>query len=156
MNEQFTYDRIMKLMETQDSHDELENIIKNGNLSPVEVKNFFNAIRDARLNTLFEDLEIDEKKLDKARKKKIKLSPKSRKWPLLSTPYRDHEGKYVVEDLIYEYHDSVLREGILIGRDYGRKFAVEDIKNKRFGKEDILNMTKNELEEYCDENREEI
>lgn len=61
-----------------------------------------------------------------------------------------------VEDLIYKFHDSILKEGMEIGLAYGQKFLVEDIQNKRFSKEDLKNMNEKELKEYYDENREEI
>ena len=90
-----------------------------------------------------------------AKKKVIKLGPKS-EYPLFSTLYRDHDGLYKVETLINEYHDSTLREGMMVGISYGEKFIVEDIQNNRFTKEDILNMGMDEIIEYCDEERDEI
>ena len=45
---------------------------------------------------------------------------------------------------------------MLIGANYGKKFIVEDIQNERFSKEDIINMTPEEINEYCDEIRDEI
>ena len=112
--------------------------------------------RDSRLNELFEDLNIDPVQLEIVKKKVIKLSPDSVEYPLFSTLFRDHDGNYKVEDLIYEYHDSILREGMMIGMDYGKKFITEDIQNGRFTKEDILKMTSEEIIEYGDEIREEI
>jgi hypothetical protein len=112
--------------------------------------------RDARLNELFKDLNIDFDELESVKKKVIRLRPKSKEYRLFSTLFRDHDGRYKVDHLINEYHDSILREGIEYGIGYGKKFIVEDIQNNRFTKEDIKNMTKDEIDEYCDEIREEI
>ena len=112
--------------------------------------------RDARIDDLIESLNIDENQFQKARKKVIKLSPNSTECHMLSALFRDYDGKYLVEDLLYEYHDSILREGVMLGEAYGNKFLVEDIQNNRFSKNDIMNMGKREIDEYCNEVRDEI
>ncbi len=112
--------------------------------------------REARLEEFIKNLDIDCDQYEQTKKRIITLHPKSQEFPLISTLYRNHKGKYKVEDLINEYHDSILKEGLEIGMDYGKKFIIEDIQNKRFTKKDILNMTKTEITEYCDEIRDEI
>lgn len=138
--------------------DEIENFKKyvKGGISETEICIIMEEIRNARLNDFFEDLNIDKEKLEKTKKQIIRLSPTSTEFPLLSTLYRDHDGNYKVEDLFFEYHDSILRDGIMVGMDYAKKFFVEDIQKNRFKKEDIMNMTSEEIEKYCEENREEI
>lgn len=112
--------------------------------------------RDSRLEELIKNLDIDQDQYEQVKKQVIKLHPKSTEYPLLSTLFRNHKGKYKVEDLIYEYHDSILKEGIEVGMDYGKKFLIEDLQSKRFTKKDILNMSKSDIDEYCEEIREEI
>ena len=148
-------ERLREMVEDENELEAMEEYIKSG-LSEEEIEMLLDVIRESRLNDLFDELEIDKDKLEKAKKRKIKLHPESTEWPLLSTLYRDHKGKYKVEDLINEYHDSILAEGTIVGINYGKKFIVEDIQNKRFSKEDIMNMSKDEIGEYCDENRESI
>ena len=116
----------------------------------------YEIARDSRLDDLFEELNIDPQQLETVKKKVINLRPKSAKYPLHSTLFRNHKGRYKVADLINEYHDSILEDGMLIGANYGKKFIVEDIQDKRFSKEDIINMTPEEINEYCDEIRDEI
>ena len=112
--------------------------------------------RESRIERLIQDLDIDPDKYDKTKKKVIKLNPKSSEFKLISTLFKNHRGKYKVEDLINEYHDSILRDSIPIGMDYGKKLIFEDIQNKRFTKEDILNMSDVEIKEYCHEEVEKI
>lgn len=147
-----------KLKEMVNSEDEIENMKKyiESDLSNDEFVMLMEVIRESRLDGLFNDLNIDPDKLEKAKKQIINLDPESSEWPLFSTLYRDHKGEYSFEELAFEYHDSILREGMIIGIDYGKKFIIEDLQNKRFSKEDIQKMGKNEIFEYCDENREEI
>lgn len=112
--------------------------------------------RDARIDDLIERLNIDKEQFEKLRKKTIKLSPNSTECHMVSTLFRDHDGTYIVEDLLYEYHDSILREGIAVGEAYGNKFLVEDIQSNRFTKEDLMKMSKRKIDKYCDEVRDEI
>ena len=144
--------KIKKLMDNpKTTEEELENEITEDDLDIVH-----EIARNERLNQLFRELNIDENKLKKAKKQVITLKPKSKKFPLMSTLFRDHNGKYKVEDLINEYHDTILKEGFETGFDYGMKFVAEDIQNGRFTKEDIMNMTDEEIYKYCDENKDEI
>lgn len=132
---------------------------KNKMQSEITSKDFeivYEIARDSRIEGLIENLGIDKKEYEKAKGKIVKLSPSSTEFPLLSTLYRKHNGKYKVEDLINQYHDSVLREGIEVGIEYGKKFLAEDIQNKRFTKKDIMKMSKQEIDKYCDEIRDEI
>ena len=154
MKNEFDSEKFDKIMESEDE-DAIIDYLKN-ETSKNFVEDMYNHIREKRLNRLFEELGIDKEKYEKVRKNYIELSPKSKEYPLFSTLYKKHDGKYKVEDLIYEFHDSILKEGMEIGLAYGQKFLVEDIQNKRFSKEELKNLNEKELREYYDENREEI
>ena len=148
-------EKILNMFDAEDSHEKIEKYVTE-ELSEEDVPLILEIIREARLNDLFKDLNIDEDELKKVKRKVIKLSPKSSEFPLISELYRNHKGNYKVEDLMNEYHDSILRDGMIIGMDYGKKFIVEDLQSKRFSKNDIKKMSKNQINEYCDEIREEI
>lgn len=145
-------EKLKELLNDESQVETVQNMIKNNEI-PFDM--FHEVSRELRMEQLFEDLNVDEEDLMNAKKKVIKLGPKS-EYPLFSTLYRDHDGQYKVETLINEYHDSTLREGMMVGISYGEKFIVEDIQNNRFTKEDILNMGMDEIIEYCDEERDEI
>ncbi len=145
-------EKLKELLNDESQVETVQNMIKNNEI-PFDM--FHEVSRELRMEQLFEDLNVDWKDLMNAKKKVIKLGPKS-EYPLFSTLYRDHDGLYKVETLINEYHDSTLREGMMVGISYGEKFIVEDIQNNRFTKEDILNMGMDEIIEYCDEERDEI
>ncbi|MDO5810581.1 MAG: hypothetical protein Q4Q37_05760 [Methanobrevibacter sp.] len=145
-------EKLKELLNDESQVETVQNMIKNNEI-PFDM--FHEVSRELRMEQLFEDLNVDWKDLMNAKKKVIKLGPKS-EYPLFSTLYRDHDGQYKVETLINEYHDSTLREGMMVGISYGEKFIVEDIQNNRFTKEDILNMGMDEIIEYCDEERDEI
>lgn len=145
-------EKLKELLNDESQVETVQNMIKNNEI-PFDM--FHEVSRELRMEQLFEDLNVDGKDLMNAKKKVIKLGPKS-EYPLFSTLYRDHDGQYKVETLINEYHDSTLREGMMVGISYGEKFIVEDIQNNRFTKEDILNMGMDEIIEYCDEERDEI
>ena len=145
-------EKLKELLNDESQVETVQNMIKNNEI-PFDM--FHEVSRELRMEQLFEDLNVDEEDLMNAKKKLIKLGPKS-EYPLFSTLYRDHDGQYKVETLINEYHDSTLREGMMVGISYGEKFIVEDIQNNRFTKEDILNMGMDEIIEYCDEERDEI
>lgn len=148
-------EKILNMFDAEDSHEKIEKYVTE-ELSEEDVPLILEIIREARLNDLFKDLNIDEDELKKVKRKVIKLSPKSSEFPLMSELYRNHKGNYKVEDLMNEYHDSILRDGMIIGMDYGKKFIVEDLQSKRFSENDIKKMSKNQINEYCDEIREEI
>lgn len=145
----------LKQMMLNEDQSEFKEFAKK-NISKEMFEMMMDVNRELRLNDLFENLEIDKNELEKAKKTIVKLSPKSAEWPLLSTLYRNHNGKYKVETLLNQYHDSTIRDGILIGIDYGKKFIVQDLQSQRFSKDDIINMSEDDVMEYCDENREEI
>lgn len=145
-------EKLKELLNDESQVETVQNMIKNNEI-PFDM--FHEVSRELRMEQLFEDLNVDGKDLMNAKKKVIKLGPKS-EYPLFSTLYRDHDGLYKVETLINEYHDSTLREGMMVGISYGEKFIVEDIQNNRFTKDDILNMGMDEIIEYCDEERDEI
>ena len=146
-----------KLKEMVNDENQLDNMdLFSGDLSSADVEMIFDVTRESRVDYLFEMLNVNEEDVKKAKGKIIKLHPQSTELPLLSTLYKNHNGKYKLETLLNEYHDSILSEGIMYGISYGKKFIVEDIHNKRFSKEDILNMTDEEIFEYVDEKREEI
>ena len=145
-------EKLKELLNDESQVETVQNMIKNNEI-PFDI--FHEVSRELRMEQLFEDLNVDWKDLMNAKKKVIKLGPKS-EYPLFSTLYRDHDGLYKVETLINEYHDSTLREGMMVGISYGEKFIVEDIQNNRFTKDDILNMGMDEIIEYCDEERDEI
>lgn len=149
-------EEVKKMVNDMNEMENFERYAKSG-LSSEEVAMILDVIRESRLEHFFEEeLNIDKDKLEEAKKRTIRLHPESTEWPLLSTLYRDHDGEYKVEDLFNEYHDSILRDGVMVGNDYGEKFLIEDIQNKRFSKEDILNMSEDEIKEYCNEERESI
>ena len=131
-----TYEKLKEIMSDENQTETLEKMMRDQDI-PYEL--FYEVSRELRLNRLFYDLNVDEADLMKAKKKVIKLSPESTEYPLLN-----------------EYHDSTFREGVIIGMGYGKKFIFEDIQNNRFTKEDILNMSQEEIIKYCDENRDEI
>lgn len=148
--------RRAEVKEIMDEFDE-ENPQVDSRLSENDVQHIHDIARESRMNELLiEDLKIDEEELEKAKKKIIKLSPYSRKFKFRSVIYKDLKGFYKVEVLLNLFHDSILKEGINIGMEFGTKFLIEDIQNKRFSKEDIMNMTPEEIDEYCEEVREEI
>ena len=152
---EITREELKEMVNDENQNKKMEELIR-GDLSSEDEEMLFDVIRESRMDTLFDALDVDRDKLAKAKKKIIKLHPQSEKWPFISTLYRDHKGKYKVETLINEYHDSTLAEGLQFGITYGNKFIAEDIQNGRFSRDDILNMTKEELNIYCDEDREEI
>lgn len=143
-------EKLKKILNDESEVDNMKKIIKS-DLSDGDIELIMDISRESRLDNLFENLNINKDELAKAKKKIIKLHPKSTEWPLLSTLYKNHKGKYKAETLFNEYHDSTLREGMVFGITYGKKFLVEDIQNKRFSKKDILNMSEDEIFEYCDE-----
>lgn len=146
--------KIKEMMENEEPAEELQKYLKNDDYESFEI--FMDVSRELRLNDLFSDLDIDEAELKKAKRRIVKINPKSPKWPLTSTLYRNHKGKYQVETLMNQYHDSVFRDGLVFGLSYGRKFLVEDLQNGRFTKQDILEMNEEEVSKYCDEERKEI
>lgn len=147
-------EKIKQMMLNKDTS-EFEEFAKK-NISKEMFEMMMDVNRELRLDDLFIDLEIDKDELEKAKKTIVKLNLKSAEWPLFSTLYRDHDGKYKVETLMNQYHDSTIRDGIIIGIDYGKKFIVQDLQSKRFSKQDILSMSEDDVSEYCDEDREEI
>lgn len=112
--------------------------------------------RDARIDDLIESLNIDKNQFQKARKKVIKLSPNSTECHMLSALFRDYDGKYLVEDLLYEYHDSILREGVMLERHTATSFLLKIFRIIVLAKNDIMNMGKKKIDEYCNEVRDEI
>ena len=143
-------EKLKRMLNDETELDNMKKIIES-ELSESDVELIMDITRESRLDGLFDNFNIDKDKLAKAKKKIIKLHPKSTEWPLLSTLYRNHKGKYKAETLFNEYHDSTLSEGMIFGITYGKKFLVEDIQNNRFSKEDIINMSKDEIFSYCDE-----
>ena len=135
-------DRIEEAVEYAESHD-----------SQKDIELINDVIRESRIDELFEDLGADENGLKK-RKHIIKLN--ARQHNLHSSLFRKHDGKYQVETLLNEYHDSIFKEGENVGYAYGAKFFIKDIQSNRFSREDLLNMSDDEIQEYCEENREEI
>lgn len=146
--------KIKEMMENDVPAEELQKYLKKDDYESFEI--FMDVSRELRLNDFFSDLNVDETELEKAKRTIVKINPKSPKWPLTSTLYRNHNGKYQVETLMNQYHDSVFRDGLLFGLSYGRKFIIEDLQNGRFTKQDILDMSKEEVLKYCDEDRKEI
>lgn len=154
MGKKLTYNEIDELLNDEENFDELFNTMENS--SEKEIFMILDVIRDKRLKGLFDDLNIDEEKLKEALEKEIELSPKSVEYPLFSTLYRDHDGKYKVKDLINEYHDSIIREGAMIGIQYGKKFIVEDFQNKKITLNQLQKMSSDEITEYISQVREDI
>lgn len=154
MTAEFNIEKFEQLIESG-NEEEIADFIINETTEDC-VGDMLNLIREKRLNQFFDDLGIDKEKYESVRHETIKLHPQSVEWPLFSTLYQNHDGEYKVEDLIYEFHDSILKEGLEIGIAYGEKFVVEDVQNGRFKKEDFKNMNEKELHEYLEENREEI
>ena len=122
-----------------------------------DFKYIMDIIRELRIDTFFEnELKIDKDKLKEIKNKIIKISPNSKEYQLHSRLFCNHNGNYKVETLFNQYHDRLLKEGYKIGFDYGNKFLVQDIQNGRFTKENLINMTHEEILEYCEEQRDEI
>ena len=143
-------EKIKRIVEEEDE-EKFKQMVKE-ELEFEDVQLFLELIREKRMEELYDKLEIDRAKLKKAKSKKIKLSPDSVKWPLLSSIYRDKKGKYNVEDLLFEYHDSVLAEGMEIGIETGKQVVILDIKNGKLKKEDIIRMSEDDIEEYINTN----
>lgn len=143
-------EKIKRIVEEEDE-EKFKKMVKD-ELEFEDVQLFLELIRKKRMEELYEKLEIDRDKLKKAKAKKIKLSPDSVKWPLLSSIYRDKKGKYKVEDLLFEYHDSVLAEGMEIGIETGKQVVIMDIKNGKLKKDDINRMSEDDIEEYINKN----
>lgn len=143
-------EKIKRIVEEEDE-EKFKKMVKD-ELEFEDVQLFLELIREKRMEELYEKLEIDRDKLKKAKAKKIKLSPDSVKWPLLSSIYRDKKGKYKVEDLLFEYHDSVLAEGMEIGIETGKQVVIMDIKNGKLKKDDINRMSEDDIEEYINKN----
>lgn len=150
-----TPEKLKEMIQDKGKRKEMENYIDNG-LSYKEFEMLMGVFREIRMARLFNDLNIDENRLKKAKDTTVRLHPNSTEWPLLSALYRNRNGNYKVETLINQYHDSILQEGILIGMDYGKKFIIEDLQNRRFSKQDVMNMSNSEISEYCEENRQEV
>lgn len=123
--------------------------------SKEEYELIFN-LRDEQLNILYDDLNVDKEKLEKINKRIITIRPKSHEYPFNSTLYKNHNGKYKFQTLMYQYHESILKESIAVGMQYGKRFIVEDLQNKRFDKEYIENMGSDEIKRYCSEIKEDI
>ena len=144
--------KLSKLMSDPDTfEDKLE-----GNVTEKDIELMHEIARESRLNDLFDDLNINKTKIKKLQKKVIKLSPKSKKYHLTSHIFSKHKGLYRVGDLLDEYHDDILRTGMLVGIYYGKKFIIKDIQDNRITKQDLMNMNDDELYEYFYEQREEI
>ena len=58
------------------------------------------------------------------------------------------------EDLLNEYHDLILRNGTIIGFQYGEKFIFDDLQNNRITIDEIKNMGFDEICEYCEKETE--
>lgn len=142
-----------ELIESDENLYKLSNII-NKPLSDEETEIIFDVFRQRRIKEFFKKLNIENEKFKSTSNKVIKINPSNDK--LISLVYRKHKGNYKISTLIEEFHDAALSEGNKIGIRYGAKFAIEDLQNKRFTKEDFENMTEDEIIEYCNEIRNEI
>ena len=91
-------EKIKQMMLNKDTS-EFEEFAKK-NISKEMFEMMMDVNRELRLDDLFIDLEIDKDELEKAKKTIVKLNLKSAEWPLFSTLYRDHDGKYKVETLM--------------------------------------------------------
>ena len=155
MPDKISREKLKEMVNDEDQFEDFKSYLAD-NHSQSDMATLIEIFRELRMEELFNDLGIDAEKLDKAKRKVIKLGPKSKEWPLMSTLYKDHNGLYKVEDLFNEYHDDTFNEGYHIGFCYGTKFFIEDLKNGRFTKEDILKMSEEEINKYRCEEREEI
>uniref|UniRef100_UPI0025FC7600 hypothetical protein n=1 Tax=uncultured Methanobrevibacter sp. TaxID=253161 RepID=UPI0025FC7600 len=86
-------EKLKELLNDESQVETVQNMIKNNEI-PFDM--FHEVSRELRMEQLFEDLNVDWKDLMNAKKKVIKLGPKS-EYPLFSTLYRDHDGLYKVE-----------------------------------------------------------
>ena len=157
MKKMMNREKLKRMINDENETENVEKYIKSHCDDPDEFKLVMDIITESRLDYLLEnDLKIDKEKSDKIRKKVIKITPKSEEYNLKSELFRQHNGKYKVETLLIQYHDLILKRGYSYGYNYGRKFLVEDIQNGRFTKDDIMNMSQDEIDKYCEEQREKI
>ena len=108
-------------------------------------------LKEEQLNVLVDRLNIDRDLFERISKKIVLIRPNSREYHFESEVYRKHNGKYKVRTLLHQYMESVLKEGMAIGMQFGKKFMFEDLQNHRFSREDVENMTDEEIERYCGE-----
>lgn len=113
-------------------------------------------LKTQQLDVLIEDLKISREDFEKLSKKIIRIRRNSGEYPFESDVYGKHNGNYKFETLIYQYLESVIREGMIVGMQFGKKFMIRDLQNHRFSREDVENMSEKEIEEYCDEVVEDI
>ena len=113
-------------------------------------------LKTRQVDVMIEDLKISKEDFKKLSKKIIRIRRNSDEYPFESDVYGKHNGNYKFETLIHQYLESIIREGMIVGMQFGKKFMIRDLQNHRFSREDVENMTKEEIEEYCDEVVEDI
>ena len=155
LKNKYTRKQLKEIMKTGKPEEDFMDIITS-NLTSKEVKMVIQITRELRVEELIENLNINIENYLKTKNKIIKLKPNSKEYNLISKEFKEHKGLYKVKDLLNEYHDIVLKEGIILGMDYGQKFVIEDIQSGRYTKEDLINMNPTELQEYCQEDRDKI
>lgn len=155
MRSKITRAKVKEMLKNQEGLNDLYNLYEYG-LKKEDLEITVDILRELRLERLYEDLDIDVEKIAKAKKKVVKIRPKSPKCTLISTLYKNHDGNYKIETLLNQFHDSTLQDGFQIGADYGKKFIIDDIQNQRFSKKDIEQMSQEEINEYCGEIRNQI
>ena len=144
----YTREQLKEILKTGKPIESFVDLIS-GNLKEKEVKIIMDITREIRIDELIQKLNINFENYLNNKNKIIKLKPNSKEYSLISNQFKKHDGLYKLEDLLNEYHDSVLREGTIIGISYGKKFIIEDIQNGRYTKEDFINMNPIEIKEYC-------
>ena len=155
LKNKYTRKQLKEIMKTGKPEEDFMDIMTS-NLTSKEVKMVIQITRELRVEELIENLNINIENYLKTKNKIIKLKPNSKEYSLISNQFKKHDGLYKLEDLLNEYHDIVLKEGIILGMDYGQKFVIEDIQSGRYTKEDLINMNPTELQEYCQEDRDKI
>ena len=149
----FTREELKEILNDETQTDYMKKLI-DGGLSTKEFNIMFEVMRELRIEGLFEELNIDPEKYNQAKNEIIKLNPESKDLHLVSVLFRDLKGKYRLEELLNKYHDDVLKSGTIFGICYGKKFVIEDLQNGTYTIRDFKKMTKEEMIEYGDKERE--
>lgn len=118
-----------------------------------EEHRILSELKDSQMNLLYGNLNVENERLEKIKNKIITIRPKSTEYPFNSALYKNHNGKYKFETLMHQYSESILRDGLAIGMQYGKSFIIEDLQNERFDREFIENMSPDDIDSYCREIR---
>ena len=146
-------EKIRNIINTYDEESQIEYM---DNMPIEEIEIMAEVYCEMRIEHLLEQLKIPLEDYKKIQNKVINLNSKSKEIQLISYVFREYKGNYTLKQLLINYHDEVLKDGIEIGLKYGKKFIVEDIQQNRFTKETLKNISENEYYEYIYEELDEI